>query len=151
MLSESGGEDNSKSSSSLTALQGCMSERFAESDFLRAVPEKLGGAVCFRFDPAVRRGEFLWTHTTPSMGLAFQTTACREATAKMSRLPPRAKGEGAAADVATTAILVESVPFLAVQHPPPPPMPPQPTAVNGVPPPPAAVNGASSEESNEAE
>ena len=27
------------------------------------------------YDEAAGRGEFLWTHTTSSMGIAFQTTA----------------------------------------------------------------------------
>ncbi len=27
------------------------------------------------YDEAAGRGEFLWTHTTASMGIAFQTTA----------------------------------------------------------------------------
>ena len=32
----------------LRALQKVMKERFAESDFLAGVPEKLGGAICMQ-------------------------------------------------------------------------------------------------------
>ena len=62
-----------------------MKERFAESEFLAGVPEKLGGAICmqvirscllilkiilsFQFDKEGGTGEFLWTHTTASMGI----------------------------------------------------------------------------------
>jgi len=67
-----------------------MKDKFAESEFLVGVPEKLGGAVCMHYDEKAGRGEFLWTHTTSSMGIAFQTTADREATTRMSRLPSTA-------------------------------------------------------------
>ena len=87
-----------------------MKEKFAESEFLVGVPEKLGGAICMHYDENAGRGEFLWTHTTSSMGIAFQTTADLNATTRMSRLP---------SSVATiqqqqrggTSILVESFPF----------------------------------------
>ena len=46
------------------------------------VPEKLGGAICMHYDEANGRGEFLWTHTTSSMGIAFQTTADEVATTR---------------------------------------------------------------------
>ena len=59
-----------------------MKERFAESEFLYGVPEKLGGAICMHYDEANGRGEFLWTHTTSSMGIAFQTTADEVATTR---------------------------------------------------------------------
>ena len=65
-----------------------MKERFAESEFLAGVPEKLGGAICmqvshfpevlqifnyfFQYDKETNQGEFLWTHTTASMGIGFQ-------------------------------------------------------------------------------
>lgn len=82
-----------------------MKEKFAESVFLAGVPEKLGGAICLQVDQTVtvqtnlflipcfqynndhKRGEFLWTHTTASMGIGFQSTSEDEATVKMSRLP----------------------------------------------------------------
>ena len=35
------------------------------------------------------RGDFLWTHTTASMGIAYMTTSDAKATTVMSRLPPR--------------------------------------------------------------
>lgn len=91
------------------ALKDVMQERFVQSEFLKSVNEKLGGAICLHFDPSTGRGEFLWTHTTDSMGLAFQTTNCEQATGNMSRLPKdkinskRTHG--------TTTILVESFPF----------------------------------------
>lgn len=89
-------------------LQNVMKEKFAESEFLSAVPEKLGGAICMHYDPESSRGEFLWTHTTASMGIAFQTTADDEATTKMSRLPTNTT-QG-------TSILVEAVPFTTVSN-----------------------------------
>jgi len=75
-----------KSPNPVDALQTVMKERFAESEFLYGVPEKLGGAICMHYDEANGRGEFLWTHTTSSMGIAFQTTADEVATTRMSRL-----------------------------------------------------------------
>ena len=59
-----------------------MKEKFAESEFLYGVPEKLGGAICMHYDENSGRGEFLWTHTTSSMGIAFQTTADEQATTR---------------------------------------------------------------------
>lgn len=59
-----------------------MKEKFAESEFLYGVPEKLGGAICMHYDESSGAGEFLWTHTTSSMGIAFQTTADEQATTR---------------------------------------------------------------------
>ena len=125
-LEEGGGDGGGgiDGSSAIMALKDCMSDRFAESEFLCTVPEKLGGAICLRFDRHSLKGEFLWTHTTSSMGLAFQTTNCAQAVAKMSRLPPKEKQEGGGSggggcggrgvtSPTTTTILVESVPFSA--------------------------------------
>lgn len=75
-----------KSQNPVDSLQKVMKEKFAESQFLIGVPEKLGGAICMHYDEPSGRGEFLWTHTTSSMGIAFQTTADEEATTRMSRL-----------------------------------------------------------------
>ena len=110
------------------ALQKVMKEKFAESEFLVSVPEKLGGAICMHYDESSGQGEFLWTHTTSSMGIAFQTTADAKATTKMSRLSSYgASGAGAApgggarlsgsADPTTTSILVEGVPFTTLPTP----------------------------------
>ena len=66
----------------LNALQEVMKEKFAESEFLYGVPEKLGGAICMHYNEENGRGEFLWTHTTSSMGIAFQTTADEIATTR---------------------------------------------------------------------
>ena len=70
------------------------------------VPEKLGGAICMHYDETHGRGQFLWTHTTASMGLAYQTTADANPTTVMSRINnlPLAKGAG-------MYILTESIPF----------------------------------------
>jgi taspase (threonine aspartase 1) len=91
----------------LNALQTVMKEKFAESDFLAGVPEKLGGAICMHYDEVHGRGQFLWTHTTASMGIAYQTTSDEAATTVMSRIkehpPPNSSG---------TCILVEAVPFV---------------------------------------
>lgn len=76
-----------KSPNPVDALQKVMKEKFAESEFLYGVPEKLGGAICMHYDELNGRGEFLWTHTTSSMGIAFQTTADESATTRMSRMP----------------------------------------------------------------
>lgn len=95
----------------LVALRDVMKVQFAESEFLRDVSEKLGGAICLYFDPETGRGEFLWTHTTSSMGIAFQTTDEEMSTAKMSRLP-----QDAAAASNSTTILVESVPFSTLDN-----------------------------------
>ncbi len=95
-----------KSAVPLTALEDVMQQKFAESDFLSAVPEKLGGAICVHYDRAQGRGEFLWTHTTASMGIAFQTTSQLTATTIMSRLKDsRPKPNGA------TTILVDALHF----------------------------------------
>lgn len=87
----------------LQNLQRVMKEKFAESVFLTGVPEKLGGAICLQYNNDHKRGEFLWTHTTASMGIGFQSTSEEEATVKMSRLP--------ATPQQGTTILVEAVPF----------------------------------------
>ncbi len=92
----------------LVALRDAMCHKFAESEFLSDVGEKLGGAICLRWDPAEGSGQFLWTHTTHSMGVAFQTTECVEATAKMSRLP-KANGGRLRPNNGSTTILVQSV------------------------------------------
>jgi len=91
------------SSQPLEDLQRVMKEKFAESVFLTGVPEKLGGAICLQYNKNSLDGEFLWTHTTASMGIGFQSTGEEEATVKMSRLPVTAQ-QG-------TTILVEAVPF----------------------------------------
>ena len=69
-----------------------MRYKFAESPFLEAVPEKLGGAICMQYDDRCGRGDFLWTHTTASMGIAYMTTSDAKATTVMSRLPPKTGG-----------------------------------------------------------
>jgi len=97
------GEALASSNQPLQELQRVMKERFAESEFLSGVPEKLGGAICMQYDKETCQGEFLWTHTTASMGIGFQSTCEEEATVKMSRLPHSAQ-QG-------TTILVEAVPF----------------------------------------
>jgi len=89
----------------LNSLQEVMKEKFAESDFLVGVPEKLGGAICMHYDEDQGRGQFLWTHTTASMGIAYQTTADVSATTNMSRINNVPKAGGG------TCILVESVDF----------------------------------------
>merc|ERR1719461_18197 len=93
----------SSSDLALQNLQRVMKEKFAESEFLAGVPEKLGGAICLQYNNENKEGEFLWTHTTASMGIGFQSTSEEEATVKMSRLPVTPQ-QG-------TTILVEAVPF----------------------------------------
>ena len=58
------------------------------------------------YDETHGRGQFLWTHTTASMGLAYQTTADANPTTVMSRINnlPLTKGAG-------MYILTESVAF----------------------------------------
>ena len=61
------------------------------------------------YDEDQGRGQFLWTHTTASMGIAYQTTSDVSATTCMSRIndvPRDAKGNPKG-----TCILVESVDF----------------------------------------
>ena len=76
--------------------------------FLAGVPEKLGGAICMHYDETHGKGEFLWTHTTASMGLAYQTTSDLQATTVMSRLDPIEAPKVAGG----TFILVDSIPFV---------------------------------------
>jgi len=98
----------------MVALERVMKEKFAESEFLASVPEKLGGAICLHYDASNGRGEFLWTHTTASMGIAYQTTADDAAITKMSRLPTSAIGGRPGLHpppAGTTSILVEGVVF----------------------------------------
>jgi len=102
-LAKECGEALASTRQPLQELQRVMKERFAESEFLAGVPEKLGGAICMQYDKEGGVGEFLWTHTTASMGIGFQSTHEEDATVKMSRLPPSAQ-QG-------TTILVEAVPF----------------------------------------
>ena len=87
-----------------------MKDKFAESEFLVGVPEKLGGAICMHYDENAGHGEFLWTHTTASMGIAFQTTGDLKATTRMSRLPSSA-ATCQQQQRGGTSILVESFPF----------------------------------------
>jgi len=96
-----------KSPNPVDSLQKVMKEKFAESEFLYGVPEKLGGAICMHYDQPSGRGEFLWTHTTSSMGIAFQTTADEKATTRMSRL-------NGCTEPNTTSILVEGIPFTTI-------------------------------------
>merc|ERR1712179_662653 len=80
--------------------------RAFSQDFLDRVGEKLGGAICMHYDEDQGRGQFLWTHTTASMGIAYQTTSDVSATTCMSRIndvPRDAKGNPKG-----TCILVES-------------------------------------------
>ena len=58
------------------------------------------------YDETHGKGQFLWTHTTASMGLAYQTTADANPTTVMSRINnlPLAKGTG-------MYILTESIHF----------------------------------------
>ena len=39
------------------------------------------------YDEHHGKGQFLWTHTTASMGIAYQTTSDETATTIMSRIP----------------------------------------------------------------
>lgn len=96
-----------KSSNPVDALQKVMKEKFAESEFLYGVPEKLGGAICMHYDEISGKGDFVWTHTTSSMGIAFQTTADERATTRMSRL-------NGSTEPNTTSILVEGIPFTTI-------------------------------------
>lgn len=93
----------------IKGLGNCM-ESFASSEFLENVPEKLAGAVCIQFDPEIQRGEFMWTHTTASMGVAFQTTADEHATTRMSRLPI-GPNKSLSNHLKPTVIALESIPF----------------------------------------
>lgn len=101
----------SRSEFPFAALQRVMKEKFAESEFLVGVPEKLGGAICMHYDENSGKGEFLWTHTTSSMGIAFQTTGEKTATTRMSRLPSSATTHH---NRGGTSILVESIPFTTI-------------------------------------
>ena len=85
-LAKECGQHLSTSTSPLDDLQMVMKEKFAESDFLSGVPEKLGGAIAMHYDETHAKGSFLWTHTTASMGVAYQTTADEAATTVMSRI-----------------------------------------------------------------
>ena len=92
----------------LVALRDVMKDKFVDSEFLSSVKnEKLGGAICLHFDQASRTGAFLWTHTTASMGLAYQTTLCEQPTAKMSRLPKKNPPQ----EASNGLILVEKLKF----------------------------------------
>ena len=73
---------------------------------IAGVPEKLGGAICMHYDEPHGKGQFLWTHTTASMGIAYQTTSDETATTIMSRIPNSNPNPGS-----DTYILVESIPF----------------------------------------
>jgi taspase (threonine aspartase 1) len=95
----------------ISALQSVMKEKFVESKFLVGVPEKLGGALCLHYDRESDLGEFLWTHTTSSMGVAFQRTSDAKAMTKMSRLPKTGPGEKSS----QTTILVEAMPFTTLR------------------------------------
>lgn len=94
----------------LNSLQHVMKEKFVESDFLDRVQEKLGGAICMHYDEDQGRGQFLWTHTTASMGIAYQTTSDVTATTCMSRITNVPKDEKG--NPKGTCILVESVDFV---------------------------------------
>eukprot|EP00094_Tigriopus_californicus_P007978 TCALIF_07680-PA protein Name:"Similar to TASP1 Threonine aspartase 1 (Homo sapiens)" AED:0.06 eAED:0.06 QI:0/0/0/0.5/1/1/2/0/360 len=93
----------------IKGLKNCM-DSFANSEFLENVPEKLAGAVCIQFDPELQQGEFMWTHTTASMGVAFQTTADEQATTRMSRLPI-GPNKCPSDQIKNTVIAIESIPF----------------------------------------
>jgi len=97
--------------SPLEVVKDIMRYKFAESPFLEAVPEKLGGAICMQYDDRCGRGDFLWTHTTASMGIAYMTTSDAKATTVMSRLPPKTGAAAANSARGETTILVEGVPF----------------------------------------
>ena len=58
------------------------------------------------YDEHHGKGQFLWTHTTASMGIAYQTTSDETATTIMSRIPNSNQNPGS-----DTYILVESIPF----------------------------------------
>ena len=92
---------------SLDSLSTCMKVKFVESEFLAGVPEKLGGAIVMCYDPEKGHGDFLWTHTTASMGIAYQTTADSEAKTRMSRLTKTAASN-------SCRIMVEGVQFSTV-------------------------------------
>jgi len=103
LLAKECGQGLADTSTPLESLHAIMKEKFAESEFLEGINEKLGGAICMQFDKKVGKGNFLWTHTTSSMGIGFQTTRESKATVKMSRLP-KTPNQG-------TTILVQSVKF----------------------------------------
>ena len=104
------GSSLSQDGDAAQALRDVMKVKFDDSEFLVSVREKLGGAICLRHDGDSGRTDFLWTHTTASMGLAFQTTRCQQPTVRMSRLPNGCKpGPGA------THTLVERVVFDKVE------------------------------------
>jgi len=104
LLAKECGQGLANSNNPMDTLQTIMKEKFAESEFLEGISEKLGGAICMQFCKGSGLGSFLWTHTTSSMGIGFQSTGDSAATVKMSRLPKSANVQG-------TTILVESVSF----------------------------------------
>jgi len=108
-LAKECGQNLSSSTSPLDDLQMVMKEKFAESEFLSGVPEKLGGAIAMHYDNTNAKGSFLWTHTTASMGVAYQTTADDAATTVMSRIKEPQAQPGSQKN--GTYILVESVDF----------------------------------------
>ena len=92
--------------SPIHAVKDAMMNKFAGSEFLLDVGEKLGGAICLYKPPGQPALDFLWSHTTASMGLAFQSTGDNFPTTKMSRLPPAGGTED---KTRSTTILVECV------------------------------------------
>ena len=110
-MAKSVGESLAESAAEITplhALKEAMSNKFAGSEFLSEVGEKLGGAICLYKQPDKSSIEFLWSHTTASMGLAFQSTQDKFPTTKMSRLPAQNAAEEKSRST-TTTILVEGV------------------------------------------
>jgi len=105
LLARECGQCLANSTDPMQSIQNTMKEKFAESEFLRGINEKLGGAICLQFDKNTGIGNFLWTHTTHSMGIGFQTTRDAKAIIKMSRLPKDMNVQDG------TTILVESISF----------------------------------------
>lgn len=102
LLAKECGQGLATCSNPMESLQSIMKEKFAESEFLEGINEKLGGAICMQFNKSSGQVNFLWTHTTASMGIGFQSTGEDEAMAKMSRLPKPSTNQG-------TTILVETL------------------------------------------
>jgi taspase, threonine aspartase, 1 len=75
----------------VTSMHQVFNEKLLKSPFLASLDEIYGGALTLYFDKETRDGEVIWSHTTKSMCLAYQSTERKKPKFILSTMPSNEK------------------------------------------------------------
>jgi taspase, threonine aspartase, 1 len=71
----------------ITTTHQVFNDKFLQSPFLSTLDEIYGGALTVHYDKETGDGEVVWSHTTKSMCLGFQSTKQKKPKFILSTLP----------------------------------------------------------------